>query len=215
METDDDHPPFKALATTLGDVQKNLRLASSKDGEERKLHARYMTMKLFGSYPNAKAHDQSTFTEAVERLFLDYPPNIVEYAVRVLPRQRNKYGSWDGLPSVAQITEILDLEHVRECRNAERQESEKRQLADRRAEDERRKARPSFDELRQQYGLIDPEQENQQAKLNERKRLSEANERTLMSEYQQAGIEPTRLADGTLISLSLLKNLGAHCRGDA
>lgn len=96
-----------------------------------------MAARLFGSYPNAKAHDPEIFTAVVVKLFLQYERQVVAYVVELLPGQ--KTDKWDGLPSYAVIKEALDNRATRLAIDRERENRIARQLAER-AEAERQEA---------------------------------------------------------------------------
>jgi hypothetical protein len=78
----------------------------------------------------------------------------------------------------------------------------------------KRKDRPNYDELKAKYGptwgLSAQTEEDTAVRDSRMRQLAEANERALLAEYEAADLEPKRTRDGTLISFSLLRLLGAR-----
>lgn len=100
---------------------------------------------LFGSYPAAKAHDPEIFTAQVTRLFLRYSRAVVSEVVQELPTRRDK--GWDGLPSMARLTEALDELEGRYARRREREENVDRMFKERDEFDRARNDAPSREEF--------------------------------------------------------------------
>jgi len=115
-------------------------------------------------------------------------------------------------PSMGKGSTVLELEPS--CKAAE-EEPACRAACLRAYEEERKKARPTIDELKAKYdptwGIAQPVDEPAVREATTR-RLAEINERGLLAEYAAAGLEPQRTSDGTLLSLSLLRSVREHER---
>lgn len=90
--------------------------------------------RLFGSYPNARAHDPEIFTAQVVWLLLRYDRTVVSYIVDNPPATEK----WDGLPSYDTLRRSLDDRAFRIAADRASEDRIARQLSDREADERRR-----------------------------------------------------------------------------
>lgn len=166
-----------------------------------------MAARLVGSYPNARAHDPETFTAQLVRLFVKYDRSVVAYVVESLPGQRSK--EWDGLPSLATVTEALNARADRLAREFEREQRMAKQFAERdeaarqaeraAATGEKDRIVEGFTKLRTSLRST-PEalQAEAERKAGMHRALTLANERAFVAECEAFGIDPASGISPTL-----------------
>ena len=102
---------------------------------------------LFGSFPLGKPNDPQIYTAAVTQLLSNYPNSVVRKAVDPIRgiASRTKF-----LPTIAELSELLDCELAREIRENKPRESgePQRQISD----EERERVKQKFAKLSSELG---------------------------------------------------------------
>jgi hypothetical protein len=142
---------------------------------------------LLGCYRRDDAADPETYAAAVAAVLSTYPPDIVK---RVTDPRTGLPGKSKFLPTVSEVREECERLAMADAASIERQQSIERQLAERKAEEESRAARPrpTIEELKEKYGpnwgLSVPE-EDLEAKQRQREQIERANK--VLFEREGAG----------------------------
>lgn len=160
---------------------------------------------FFGSFRKADADDPQTFTAGCLRLFTAYDSEVVQYVVDPVTGLPGR-SVW--LPSLSEVKSALDIRSAELLRSVKRAQAEAETIAERRKwQKERSKPRPTLEELQakhgKNWGLPPLANENEQAKVARLSKVSEANERLLKREYEDAGIEPRMASSKIPMSLEL------------
>jgi hypothetical protein len=151
---------------------------------------------LLARYPRSVALGAADLATGVpsETRFLPTPADVVAWCERETSAMRK-------------VIEVEDRDAMIERQRQLRAE-------DAAAWEAKRKDRPNYDELKAKYGptwgLSAQTEEDTAVRDSRMRQLAEANERALLAEYEAADLEPKRTRDGTLISFSLLRLLGAR-----
>lgn len=166
---------------------------------------------FFGSFRKADADDPETFTAGCLRLFTAYDSEIVRYVVDPLtglPGEADRV--W--LPSLGEVKAALDRRASELLRSVQRAKDEATNFEERRKwEEARQKPRPTLDELKakhgKNWGLEPVAEENERAKAARLAKISEANHRLLVREYEAAGLTPRMASSSIPISLELSRKV--------
>jgi hypothetical protein len=168
---------------------------------------------MFGCYRKGDANDPETYAAAISAVFTRYAPEVVR---EVADPRTGLPSTFKFLPTVAEVREACDLVAGRIQRRADHIAQVNRQIAERKADEERRanEVRPSLDDLKEKHGADwglktarDGEAERAKSRLQQFER---ANRLYFERECQAAGIDPS---EG--VSPALRENLRQKAPGRA
>lgn len=175
--------------------------------------------KLLKAFPNGSPPDPKGYIGALAAILREYPRQV---ALRCADPIKGVSRETKFMPTVADLVAYCEreTEAMRKPVDVEDHYAAIARQNRVRANDqdqwaEKRKMRPTYDELRAKYGPtwgIAQPCEEPATKAASARMLAEANERALLAEYQAAGLEPQRQPDGVLISLTLLRLVGGQGR---
>jgi hypothetical protein len=167
------------------------------------LNAAKAAAALLGCYRRDDAADPETYATAVAAVLSTYPPEIVK---RITDPRTGLAGRSKFLPTVSEIREECERIASAEAAAVERNLRIERQLAERKADDERRASqhRPTLEELKAKHGpnwgLSKPE-EDSASRNRQLERIQRANEKVFARECEQAGLDPAGWCSPTLVDL--------------
>lgn len=142
---------------------------------------------LLGCYRRDDAADPETYATAVAAVLSTYPPDIVK---RVTDPRTGVPGKSKFLPTVSEVREECERLAIEQAARIRREEQAARQLAERKADEERRASQPrlTLEELKAKYGPnwgLKAKEEDVEAKQRQSEQIERANK--VLFERESAG----------------------------
>lgn len=166
---------------------------------------------FFGSFRKADADDPKTFTAGCLRLFTAYNSDVVRYVVDPVTGLPGR-SVW--LPSLSEVKSALDIRTAELLRSIQRAKIEAENIAERKKWREARKNKPTMEELQAKHGatwgLPTLAKEDERERASRLAKVSEANRKLLVREYEDAGLVPRMASSSVPISLELSRKIAAE-----
>lgn len=165
---------------------------------------------LAGCYRKDDAADPETYVTALAAVLAEYSPDIVQ---RVTDPRSGLPSRIQWLPTIKEVRDECESIDGQRRRTAAMYAREERQLTERRAFEESKQAKPTYDELKAKYGdnwglqEATPESEAVKAKRKEAQQI--ANQRAFAEECERAGYPSDSQISPSLAALMKSKSAAA------